>query len=63
MLDDADTPGAYTHNTPMPWGKHEGILMANLPAAYLLDLYTRKLIAGPLLKYVTDNLHTLQNQK
>lgn len=49
----------------MPWGKHKGTAMANLPAAYLLWCYhaiyfNRPDTRSPVSIYIHDNLDDLK---
>ena len=56
----------------MPYGKHKGILMTNVPANYLMWLYDSKLktdskvnmsFNNKILKdYIEDNLEILQKE-
>ena len=50
----------YTDQTPMPFGKHKGKCLANVPADYLLYLYDSGLDGGPLRRYIDDNLDALR---
>lgn len=61
---------ALTDKDPMPFGKHKGTPLANVPAKYLLWLWKEvfnSMIASPgdyyrypLSKYIQENLHVLQ---
>ena len=42
-------------NSLMPFGKHKGEKLANVPASYLLWLLTNDLRAGPLRSYILEN--------
>ena len=58
-----DVPeGEYGHETPFRWGKYQGVMMRDIPAKYLLDLYNGNKIAGPLLKYVHANIKRLKEE-
>lgn len=52
----------YTDNTPMPWGKHKGKKLANVPADYLLWLYDHDLKVGPLRAYIEENMDALKSE-
>jgi uncharacterized protein (DUF3820 family) len=47
----------------MPWGKHAGVKMANVPASYLLWLYEEGKCSGDVKNYIKDNLEVLQFQR
>jgi hypothetical protein len=57
---------------PMPFGKHKGTPLANVPAKYLLWLWKEVFfdkIASPsdyfrypLSKYIHENLHVLESE-
>jgi hypothetical protein len=54
-----------TDQTTMPWGKHKGEKLANIPAAYLIWLYENAGIAGQyhnkwLADYIKDNMDILK---
>lgn len=44
----------------MPYGRHKGIKMANVPAEYLMALYETKRCKGKVKEYIEDNLYVLQ---
>lgn len=47
----------------MPWGKHQGKKMANVPSSYLLWLYEEgKLKDKEVKAYVEDNLVVIRQQ-
>ncbi len=52
----------FTDNTVMPFGKHKGIKLANVPASYLLWLKSEGLPKGPLLDYIVDNMEMLKKE-
>jgi len=52
----------YTDETPMPFGKHKGVKLANVPASYLLFMYESKYLKAPLLDYVEENKEVLEQQ-
>lgn len=41
-------------NTPMPFGKHKGTPMEQVPYGYLIELYANNSCTGSLLTYVED---------
>ena len=47
---------------PMPYGKHQGIAMANVPAEYLLWLYKEKKASKPVKQYIEDNMDVLKKE-
>jgi uncharacterized protein (DUF3820 family) len=47
----------------MPWGKHKGIKMANVPSSYLLWLLENNKCSGDVKQYIEDNLEVLQFQR
>lgn len=52
----------------MPFGKHKGKMIGNIPAEYLLWLREELLIkcspfAQPILEYLNDNLEALEYEK
>lgn len=50
-----------TDTSHMPWGKHKGTAMANVPAAYLLWIYANKKIPdnNEVKVYAKENLNVL----
>ncbi|WPU91842.1 DUF3820 family protein [Mucilaginibacter sabulilitoris] len=46
----------YTDNTLMPWGKHKGVALANVPDDYLKWLYAEGKAHGDLKRYIEGNL-------
>lgn len=48
-----------TDETPMPFGKHKGIAMANVPASYLLWLHDNGQCFGAMKDYLDDNYDAL----
>lgn len=52
----------FTDETLMPFGKHKGVKMANVPAQYLLFLYEQGNIVGHLKRYIEDNLTVIKEQ-
>lgn len=57
-----------TDTSPMPFGKHKGELMANVPASYLLWLHeqpwprTNEWTALAVRRYIRDNLEAIQQE-
>ena len=51
-----------TDNSEMPWGKHQGIEMIDVPADYLLWLYDNDKCSGSVLVYIEDNLQVLRTE-
>jgi uncharacterized protein (DUF3820 family) len=48
-----------TDQSLMPWGKHQGEKMANIPASYLLWLLDNDKCGGEVKKYILENKETL----
>jgi len=48
-----------TDESLMPWGKHKGTAMANVPPHYLLWLYVNKKCDKQVRDYIADNLNVL----
>lgn len=46
----------------MPFGKHKGEKMANVPASYLLWLYEQGITHTELRKYVFVNIDVLRDE-
>lgn len=44
----------------MPWGKYQGVQMANVPATYLIWLYENGKCDPQVKAYVDDNLEVLK---
>lgn len=57
---------AYTDNTPMPFGKHKGKAMVNVPAKYLLILLDMGCNIGKdadkVKRYILDNIEVLRKE-
>ena len=49
-------------NSPMPYGKHKGTAMANVPADYLLWLFENNKCTPSIQEYVKDNLDVLRSE-
>jgi uncharacterized protein (DUF3820 family) len=57
---------AWTDESPMPFGKHKGKKLSEVPASYLLWCYDQPGMNNnwpQLLSYIEDNLETLTDQK
>lgn len=54
----------FTDDTKMPFGKHQGKRMEEVPADYLLELYEKDkdFIREGLRLYIEDNLDVLHKQ-
>lgn len=50
-------------NSIMPYGKHRGEKLANVPAAYLIWMYDNKKLSPELKKYCEENIEVLKIQK
>lgn len=53
---------ALTDESLMPWGKHRGTKMANVPASYLLWCYTNGKCSYEVSKYVQENYDVLNEE-
>ena len=55
-----------TDDSPMPWGKHKGVKMANVPADYLLYIYrvtyNNQVRKDPVSVYIHENLDVLKTE-
>lgn len=51
-----------TDNSIMPFGKHQGEKLANVPAKYLLWLYKENKCYGELKKYIEENMDVLKSE-
>ncbi len=49
----------YTDQTLMPFGKHKGTQMVNVPADYLIYLYETGISDGPVRRYIEQRLDKL----
>ena len=47
----------------MPYGKHKGERLANVPAGYLIYMYDHKKLSPELKKYCEENIEVLKIQK
>lgn len=50
-------------NTLMPFGKHKGLRMIDVPADYLLWIYEQDWCKGSLRAYIEENIDALQSRK
>ncbi|MCK5022560.1 MAG: DUF3820 family protein [Candidatus Aenigmarchaeota archaeon] len=48
-----------TDESIMPWGMHQGVKLANVPASYLIYQYDVGHLRGELKKYVENNMDAL----
>lgn len=46
----------------MPYGKHKGKPMKEVPQGWFLYMYDRKLLKGEILKYAEENVPVLRHQ-
>lgn len=51
-----------TDDSIMPFGKHQGTAMANVPADYLIYLYDRDICYGEVKDYIKENLDVLTQE-
>lgn len=52
----------FTDKTPMPFGKYKGILLANVPAEYLLWLLGQNIADGLLKNYIIEHKEQLHRE-
>ncbi len=52
----------YNDNTIIPFGKHKGKALANVPASYLIWLLDNGKCFGALKDYIEDNIDVLQKE-
>lgn len=52
----------FTDNTPMPFGKYKGVLLANVPAEYLLWLLGENMSDGLLKNYIIEHKEQLAKE-
>lgn len=53
---------SFKDDTPMPWGKHKGTPLANVPADYLIWLYENSKAYGKLAFYIKRNWDALKKE-
>ena len=46
----------------MPFGKHKGIRMIDVPADYLLWVYDQEWCKGEVKKYIEENIDALRKE-
>lgn len=51
---------AYTDTTIITWGKYKGRALANIPADYLLYVYTKGWGNTDFKEYLADNLEIIR---
>ncbi len=51
-----------TDDTPMPWGKHKGVKMANVPASYLLWCFENNKCSPEVAKYINENMDVIKQE-
>lgn len=51
-----------TDESPMPFGKHKGDKMVNVPASYLMWLYDNNKCNAEVREYIKENLDVLQKE-
>lgn len=56
------TVETFNDNSIMPFGKHRGKAMANIPAVYLLYLNGCENIDARVKKYIINNLDALNKE-
>ena len=49
-----------TDNSLMPFGKHEGVRMADVPTEYLIWLYENKKCTPSVTQYIESNMETIK---
>ena len=52
-----------TDKSLMPYGKHQGEKLANIPASYLIWMYDNERLTGSLERYVEENMDCLLKEK
>lgn len=51
-----------TDSDKMPFGKHKGDALVNVPAGYLIYIYENMDLHGPIKDYIKKNLDVLKAQ-
>lgn len=51
-----------TDTSKMPWGKHQGTEMQDVPAYYLIWLYDNHKCSMDVRDYIEDNMDVLQQE-
>lgn len=54
--------GTLSDHSLMPFGKHKGRKMANVPSDYLLYLYNKDLEDGDVKTYIEENIDVLKKE-
>ena len=54
---------SLTDKSIMPFGKHKGVAMANVPAQYLIWLYENDKCNSEVKEYIEDNMDILKKEK
>jgi len=49
-----------TDNSTMPFGKHKGEKMANVPPEYLIWIFENNKCSAEVAKYIAENLEVLK---
>ena len=49
-------------DSPMPYGKHKGTRMIDVPAKDLIWLYENQRCSAQVMRYVVDNMDVLQEE-
>lgn len=52
----------FSDQSIMPFGKHKGEKLANVPASYLLWLYENNKCYGSIRGYIVENLEVIKKQ-
>lgn len=61
-MNDQTPPEPLTDNSLMPFGKHKGKALVNIPAKYFLWLYGEGCTHPGVKKYIVDNLTELEKE-
>lgn len=48
-------------NSIMPFGKHKGKILKDVPDEYLLYIYEEDIAKGDLKEYIIDNLNAIKH--
>lgn len=51
----------FNDDSLMPWGKHKGVRLTEVPDQYLLWLYKARKAKGDVLDYIEDNLDAIKS--
>jgi uncharacterized protein (DUF3820 family) len=55
-------PDVYTDRTIMPFGKHKGKMLSQVPGAYLIWLLDNQCSDSKLKRYINDNMDSLSQE-